>query len=210
MSLPSRAQFWETRFAATDAYVFGEEPNEFLVSQSHRVKRGARVLAVADGEGRNGVFLASLGAKVHATDISPTAIAKSRQLAAARGATLTWEQADVTNCAWPEGVYDVVAAIFVQFVTPLEQPEFFTNLQRALKPGGVLLLQGYRPEQLTYNTGGPKDAAQLYTETQLRAAFAGMTIEQVRAHDDVINEGDGHAGLSALIDLIATRPGEDA
>ncbi len=200
-----RAEFWEQRFAATEDYVFGEAPNAFLAAQAGRIKPGARVLSVADGEGRNGVFLASLGADVLATEISPAAIAKARRLAAARGVSLRWEQADVTSWAWPEAAFDVVAAIFVQFIVPAERPAFFSHLKRALKPGGVLLMQGYRPEQRGFNTGGPPEIDQLYTEAQLREAFADMEIAELRAHDSVIAEGKAHAGMSALIDLVAIR-----
>ncbi len=206
MAAPSRAAFWEARYAATDDYVFGEAPNTFLQAQAHRIKPGMRVLSVADGEGRNGVYLASLGADVHAVEISPTAIAKAKRLAAARGVSLTWEQADVTGWAWPQSTFDVVAAIFVQFITADEQAAFFANLARALKPGGVLLLQGYRPEQLAYGTGGPSEISQLYTEAQLRTAFSSLRIVSLRAHDEEIAEGAAHAGMSALIDLIAIKP----
>ena len=164
------------------------------------------MLAVADGEGRNGAFLASLGAAVHATEISPAAIAKAKRLAEARKVKLTWEQADVTSWNWPRATYDVVVAIFVQFITPAERPAFFAHLKGALKPAGVLLLQGYRPEQRAYNTGGPPEVEQLYTEAQLREAFADMEIVELRAHDSVIEEGAAHAGMSALIDLVAIRP----
>lgn len=201
-----RAAFWESRFAATEHYVFGEAPNAFLVEQAHRIKPGMRVLTVADGEGRNGVFLASLGGVVLATEISAAAIAKAKRLAEAHKVSLAWEQADVTSWAWPEAAYDVVVAIFVQFITPAERQAFFAHLKRALKPGGVLLLQGYRPEQRGYNTGGPPELDQLYTETQLREAFADMEIVTLRAHDSVIEEGSAHSGMSALIDLVAIRP----
>ncbi|GAN81661.1 SAM-dependent methyltransferase [Acidocella aminolytica] len=205
----SRGQFWEQRFAATDTYIFGETPNAFLVSQAKRIKPGDRVLAVADGEGRNGVFLAGLGAQVHAIELSAAAIAKAKRLAASRGLSLNWEQVDVTDWTWPEAAYDVVAAIFVQFITPDERQAFFTHLKRALKPGGVLLMQGYRPEQRAYKTGGPPEIDQLYTEAQLRDAFSDMEIVELRAHDSVIEEGGGHSGMSALIDLVAVRPTRD-
>ncbi len=202
----SREAHWERRFGSTDDYLFGTAPNAFLAAEAHRIAPGARVLAVADGEGRNGVFLAGRGAIVHAVDGARAAIAKSKRLAANRGVSLTWEQADLTKWHWPVSAYDVVVAIFVQFVTPTEQPAFFMHLQAALKPGGLLLLEGYRPEQIANHTGGPSDPAHLYTETLLRQAFAGMTIEALRSRDAMIEEGTGHAGMSALIDLIAVKP----
>ena len=205
MSDTSREAFWDNRYAATEDYVFGVAPNAFLAAEAHRIAPGAQVLAVADGEGRNGVFLAGRGALVHSVDAAPAAIAKSKRLAAASGLTLTWEEADLTRWDWPVARYDAVVAIFVQFMAPEERPAFFAHLQAALKPGGLLLLEGYRPEQLAYRTGGPRDPTHLYTEALLRQAFAGMTIEALRSYDAVIAEGTGHAGMSALIDLIA-RP----
>lgn len=202
----TREARWEARFGATEDYLFGTAPNAFLSAEAHRIPSGAKVLAVADGEGRNGVFLAGRGARVHAVDATAAAIAKSRRLAAERGVSLTWEQADLTRWTWPEADYDAVVAIFVQFTTAEERPAFFAGLRRALKPGGLLLLEGYRVEQLEYRTGGPGEASQLYTEALLRDAFADMTILSLRSYDGVIEEGVGHSGMSALIDLVALRP----
>ncbi len=207
MTDASRTDFWESRYAASDDYVFGVLPNAFLAAEAHRIAPGARVLAVADGEGRNGVFLAERGAVVHSVEASAAAIAKARRLAAERGVALTFEQADLMRWDWPVAAYDAVVAIFVQFVTAAERPAFFARLKRALKPGGVLLLEGYRVEQLAHRTGGPREATQLYSEALLREAFADMTIEVLRSYDAVIAEGTGHAGISALVDLIALQPG---
>jgi cyclopropane fatty-acyl-phospholipid synthase-like methyltransferase len=206
MSDTSREAHWENRYASTEDYIFGVAPNAFLAAEAHRIAPGAHVLAVADGEGRNGVFLAEHGAVVHSVDGSAAAIAKSKRLAASRGVTLTWERADLTKWDWPVAAYDAVVAIFVQFVTAAERPALFAHLQAALKPGGLLLLEGYRPEQIANATGGPRDPQHLYTEALLRDAFAGMTIEALRSYDAAIEEGTGHAGMSALIDLIAVKP----
>ncbi len=162
---------------------------------------------MADGEGRNSVFLAGNGADVHAVEVSPTAIARARELAARRGVHVAFEQADLLRWAWPEGAYDAVVAIFVQFVTPEERPAFFGRLVRALRPGGLLLLAGYRPEQVANRTGGPSDPAHCYTEALLRESFAGLEIERLDSYDAVLDEGPGHSGPSALIDLVArVRP----
>ena len=101
--------------------------------------------------------------------------------------------------------FDLVAAIFIQFAGPPLRDKIFAGMQRALKPGGLLLLQGYRPEQLAYGTGGPREATQLYTADLLREAFADMRILHLAEHDSVINEGRGHAGMSALVDLVAEK-----
>jgi hypothetical protein len=97
-------------------------------------------------------------------------------------------------------------AIFIQFADPEFRARIFAGMQQATKPGGLILLQGYRPEQIAYGTGGPPIPENLYTETLLREAFAGWTIEHLASHDSVIEEGAGHSGLSALIDLVARKP----
>ena len=98
-------------------------------------------------------------------------------------------------------------AIFIQFATPVERDPLFANIKHTLKPGGLLLLQGYTPRQLEYRTGGPPLAENMYTEAMLHDAFADMEILHLREHDDFISEGAGHHGMSALIDLVARKPG---
>jgi len=200
----SELERWETRYSAP-GYAFGKEPNAFLKAQAHRLPAGGRALSVADGEGRNGVWLAEQGLDVLAIDFSPTALKKSRALAAERGVRLSSEVADVTTWRWPTDAYDVIAAIFVQFVTPVERSALFANIKRALKPGGLLLMQGYRPKQLQYRTGGPQEADRMYTRPLLEAAFGDMAQIEIFEHDSAVNEGSSHVGLSALIDLVAKK-----
>ncbi len=197
---------WEARYAATSTYLFGTEPNRFLVEAEAHLPRAAKILAVADGEGRNGVFLASRGHQVHAVEYSATAIARAQHLAAAQGVSLHSEQADLLRWTWPVAAYDAVVAIFVQFVPPAARPAFFANMVAALRPGGILLLQGYRPEQIVNGTGGPSDPAHCYTEDLLRAEFADLALLHLHSHDAEIAEGTAHHGPSALIDLIARKP----
>lgn len=196
---------WNDRFSA-DHYIFGTEPNQFLTEQAHRLAPGASVLAVADGEGRNGVWLTQQGHKVTAIDISEIGQEKAAKLAAERGVTLDLRLVDVANWDWPENAFDAVVAIFIQFADPAMRSRIFEGMKRATKPGGLVLLQGYRPEQLAYATGGPKAIDNLYTEALLRDAFAGWTIEHLASHDSEVDEGPGHSGLSALIDIVARKP----
>jgi cyclopropane fatty-acyl-phospholipid synthase-like methyltransferase len=195
---------WEARFAAP-GYLFGTAPNAFLRGQQHRLRCGQRALSIADGEGRNGVWLAEQGLDVLAVDFSPTALGKAQALAAERGVTLRTEQADLIGWQWPQATFDVVVAIFIQFVTPAERPQVFDAIKAALRPGGLLLLQGYRPEQLGYRTGGPGNREQLYTRELLEQAFGDFSALDIREHDSVIQEGSGHAGMSALIDLVGHK-----
>jgi len=203
---------WDERYSGDD-YFYGTEPNAFLVSQRALLKPGMRCLAVADGEGRNGVWLAQQGLEVLSVDSSHVAQAKAKKLAQQRGVAMLFEQVDLLQWDWPvlssaegsENDFDVVVAIFIQFVTSPQREQMFAAIKRCLKPGGLLLLQGYTPRQLEYRTGGPSQVENLYTEAMLRKAFADMDIVQLREHDSVIREGTGHSGMSALIDMVARK-----
>ena len=203
--------FWDTRYAEP-GFLFGKAPNAFLQSQSHRLMPGQSVLAVADGEGRNGVWLAEQGLRVHAVEASSVALGKSRALAAQRGVSLEWEQVDLQTWDWPVAAVDVVAAIFIQFVGPEGRVKQFASIRQALKPGGLLILQGYTPRQLdfaalNFSTGGPPHAENMYTQAMLREAFGDWEILHLSEHDEIVEEGAGHSGQSALIDLVARKPG---
>ncbi|MGA8616180.1 MAG: class I SAM-dependent methyltransferase [Xanthobacteraceae bacterium] len=199
----SELERWQTRFSAPD-YAFGKAPNAFLKSQIHRLRPGQTALSVADGEGRNGVWLAEQGLDVLTIDFSPAGLAKAQALATERGVKLRTELADVTLWRWPASAFDVIVAIFI-FVEPHERTAFFTNLKGALKLGGLLLMQGYRPEQLKYRTGGPPNAERMYTRAILQEGFGDMAEVDIREHDGTISEGTAHVGMSALIDLVARK-----
>jgi SAM-dependent methyltransferase len=195
---------WEARFAVPD-YVFGTEPNEFLKAQAHLLPASGAVLSVADGEGRNGVWLAGRGLDVLAIDWSPSALAKALALAGQRGVTLRTQQADIVRWEWPVEQFDVVAGIFFQFLTPDERHQVFARMRDALRPGGLLLIEGYRPKQLEYRTGGPSQVENLYTRELLEAEFGSLSELQIDEHDSMRSEGTGHAGMSALIDLVGRK-----
>lgn len=205
--MTTSAPDWDARYARPD-YVYGTEPNAFLKRETPHLDRRGEVLCVADGEGRNSVWLAKQGFRVHAVDASAVALDKARALAATEGVmdAITFEQVDLMKWAWPRERYQSVVAIFIQFAGPEARVELFGNMKAALVPGGLLLLQGYRPEQIDYGTGGPSAAENLYDEAMLRGAFADFEIVHLVSHDTEIHEGDGHNGMSALADLIARHP----
>lgn len=206
MSVEQTAEYlrWEKRFSPTE-YVFGEEPNAFLARQKHRLPATGRALAVSDGEGRNGVWLAEQGLDVVSMDFSPKAQEKARALAARRGVKITTELADIFKYDWPEAAYDVIAVIFIQYMNPQERTQVFAGIARALKPGGLLLLEGYTPKQVKYGTGGPKEPENNYTAALLEAAFSGFARLDISIYDAELHEGAGHGGVSALIDLVAVK-----
>jgi len=197
-------EHWQERYA-TDEYRFGTAPNAFLAAQANRLPKSGKALAIADGEGRNGVFLAERGLDVLSLDFSPNGQAKARKLAAARGVTIRTEQADVINWNYPADTYDVVAAIFFQFAAPAERDRIFAGIRRTLKKGGLLLLEGYGPKQLEYKTGGPGILENLYTREILETAFADFSSLDIREYDAELHEGAGHGGMSALVDLVAVK-----
>lgn len=199
------SDFWNARYATGD-YIFGTAPNAFLASQRALIRPGMRALAVADGEGRNGVWLAERGAQVHAIDCSPAALEKAGKLAREHGVALEIEQADLLDWTWPDAAYDLVAAIFIQFAPPPERDRVIAGIRRTLKPGGLLILQGYTPKQLEFGTGGPPSVANMYTAELLRAWFGDWKILHLHQHESVIAEGSHHHGMSALIDLVARKP----
>jgi SAM-dependent methyltransferase len=200
----SEFERWEARFAAP-GYHFGTEPNAFLKSKAALLKPGKKALSIADGEGRNGVFLAEQGLDVLTMDFSPKALAKARALADERGVTIRAEQADLETWQWPVETFDVVAAIFFQFCAPPLRARVFAGIKRALKPGGLLLMEGYRPEQLKYKTGGPSEVENLYTRALLEQSFADFASVEIAEYDRDIQEGPGHGGMSALIDLVGRK-----
>jgi 2-polyprenyl-3-methyl-5-hydroxy-6-metoxy-1,4-benzoquinol methylase len=205
MAFGDEVQKWNSRFAADD-YHFGTAPNAFLAAQAARLRPGMTALSVADGEGRNSVWLARQGLAVTAFDVSPVGVEKARRLAREHGVSVDFSVADIHGYDWRARRYDVVAVVFIQFADPGERTRIFAGVHEALAPGGLLLLQGYTPRQLEYRTGGPPFASHLYTAALLRAAFAGLEILHLAEHDSVIEEGRGHCGMSALVDLVAQAP----
>ena len=207
MNAHEQEHMWSTRYrSAGEDYVFGTTPNRFLAAQSALLSAGSNALSVADGEGRNAVWLAEQGLQVTATEISPVALEKARKLAAGRHVEVDFVLADAVAWAYPEAAFDFVVAIFIQFATPAQRASIFAGMVRALKPGGHLILQGYTPKQLEFRTGGPSAVDHLYTADMLREAFGALEILHLQEYEDVLDEGVGHKGHSALVGLVARKP----
>ena len=200
----SEYQRWEDRFAVPD-YAFGKEPNYFLASCKPLLPRSGKALAVADGEGRNGVWLAEQGLDVMSLDFSPSAQRKGRALAKERGVTVTFLQADVHTFDYPEATFDVVAEIFTQFSAPPERAMKWGGMRKALRPAGLLIIQGYTPKQLQYGTGGPKEIENLYTRAMLEEAFRDFHDLTIVEEELELHEGTSHGGMSAVINLTARK-----
>ena len=200
------ASMWNQRFSGDD-YLFGREPNDYLRAKAPLLPAGGSVLCVADGEGRNSVGLARQGFKVQAFDISEVGVAKARKLASEAAVDIDYTVADCEQWNWTAQRHDGVVAVFIQFADPAMRERLFANIVRALKPGGVLILQGYTPKQLDYRTGGPSELSHLYTAAMLREAFAALQIDELVEYVAELQEGSRHAGTSALVGLVARRAG---
>lgn len=207
----NQEEIWSGRYrGAGDDYLFGVAPNRFLEHRAELLRNGRTALSVADGEGRNSVWLAEQGLEVTAVEISPVGVEKACRLAAGRNVAVNFEIADIMAPDWPPqektNAFDWVVGIFIQFVGPAERVKQIAALKRATRPGGRILLHGYTPKQIEYKTGGPSAVENLYTADLLRELFADWSIEELVEYEDEVDEGHGHKGRSALIGLVARKP----
>jgi SAM-dependent methyltransferase len=205
MSFADATQFWNERFDKEE-FIFGKEPNEYLVEQTKRyLKPKDKVLCIADGEGRNGVWLAKQGMKVIGFDASDIALAKAKQFAKDNQVEVDYSFSDTDSFTWQENSYDAVIGIFIQFADPAMRARIFKQTYKALKPGGYFILQGYTPKQLVYKTGGPSLIEHLYTEEMIRDLAKEFEILDLRCYEKELSEGVRHTGMSALLGLVAQK-----
>lgn len=195
---------WEQRFD-NDSYIFGEEPNEYLRSQLKLLKPG-NVLSIADGEGRNSVWLAKKDFEVDAFDFTSNAIRKAQRLADANNVIVNFHNIDWQSFNWKKNHYDNIVGIFFQFAGPEDRMKIFNHIDASLKPGGVVVLQGYSTAQMKFNTGGPGKLEHLYDEKILVTAFKHYELLDIRTYESEIHEGTSHKGMSGLIGFVAKKP----
>lgn len=200
----SSASMWDARYGGAP-HVYGTEPNDFLKTWAHRLPPRGRVLSLAEGEGRNAVFLAGLGHVVTAVDQSAVGLEKARRFAAARGVTLETVVADLTDYVVAPKAWDGVVSIFCH-VPPAVRCRLHAGVLAGLRPGGVFLLEAYRPAQLQYKTGGPPTADLLPSLDELRTELSGLEFfHAVETERDVV-EGSLHTGRAAVVQLVAVKP----
>jgi 2-polyprenyl-3-methyl-5-hydroxy-6-metoxy-1,4-benzoquinol methylase len=205
MSFADATQFWNERFNKVE-FIFGKEPNEYLVEQTKRyLKPKDKVLCIADGEGRNGVWLAKQGMQVTGFDASDIALAKAKQFAKDNQVEVDYSFSDTDSFTWQENSYDAVIGVFIQFADPAMRARIFKQTYKALKPGGIFILQGYTPKQLEYKTGGPSLIEHLYTEEMIRDLAKEFEILDLRCYEKELSEGARHTGMSALLGLVAQK-----
>ncbi|MBF5046539.1 class I SAM-dependent methyltransferase [Aggregicoccus sp. 17bor-14] len=204
-SPPNVAQQWDARFSGAD-FTYGTRPNDFLVEVAPRLPAGARVLSLGEGEGRNGVYLASLGHHVSAVDASRVGLEKAQRLAAERGVALQTQVADLADYRIAPASWDAVVCIFCHLPPPLRS-RVHREVVQGLRPGGLVLLEAYTPAQLGRGTGGPPVAELLYTPAQLREDFAGLELLTLHELERDVREGRLHTGRAAVVQLVARKAG---
>lgn len=198
-------QFWNQRFDKEE-FIFGKEPNEYLVEQATKyLTPQQKVLCIADGEGRNGVWLAKQGMKVVGFDASDIALAKAKQFAKDNQVVVDYSFSDTDSFHWHINAYDAVIGIFIQFADPEMRSRIFKQVHQTLKPGGIFILQGYTPKQLEYKTGGPSLIEHLYTEGMIRDLANEFEILDLSVYEKALSEGARHTGMSALLGLVAKK-----
>ena len=193
---------WDERFSIED-YLFGAEPAQALVKLEHYLIPQGDTLVIADGEGRNSVYLASRGFRVTASDSSTVANVKAKALAANQNVEVNYQVEDFFDIDWSAKQYDNIVGIFFQFIPPDKIKQVLTALPTAIKKGGTLLIHGYTPQQIELATGGPKDVSLMYTKELFEDVFEPEEIRVNKEYQMQLSEGSGHKGQSALIDFVA-------
>jgi cyclopropane fatty-acyl-phospholipid synthase-like methyltransferase len=205
MSFADATQFWNERFDKEE-FIFGKEPNEYLVEKTHQyLKPKDKVLCIADGEGRNGVWLAKQGMQVVGFDASDIALAKAKQFAKDNQVEVDYSFSDTDSYAWQANTYDAVIGIFIQFADPAMRARIFEQTYKTLKSGGLFILQGYTPKQLEYKTGGPSLIEHLYTDELIRELAKDFEVLELVSYEKELSEGPRHTGMSAILGLVARK-----
>ena len=194
-------KFWNERYASGE-YLYGTDPNSFLLE--HSALLTGPVLSLSEGEGRNAVFLAVRGLKVHGVDNSEVGLEKAKALAKSKGVEIQTEVADLANFEPKKNFYGSVISISAHLPSAIRN-KLYPLVEQCLKPGGIILLEAYSESQLARNTGGPKDADMLMTVAKLEREFPNCEPILVRELEREVSEGEGHTGLASVVQFIACK-----
>ena len=193
---------WDERYS-TEVYAYGTTPNEFLVENVNHIPKG-KVLSLAEGEGRNAVFLAKQGYDVTAVDGSVVGLNKARKLAQENDVVVEFIHADLADYDLGENKWDGIVAIFCPIPSSLRK-ELYKKVIAGLKQNGVFLLEAYTPEQLKHGTGGGTSVDVLQTEDSVRSELAGLKFKHLTELERDVREGVYHTGIGAVVQAIATK-----
>jgi len=199
----SEAQKWDQRYSEP-GYAYGTDPNEFLAASLKYLPAGGKVLCLADGEGRNSVFLARQGFEVTAVDSSAIGMKKTGDLAKEYGVQVHTVVADLAEFTFAPEQYDAIISIFCHLPPPLRK-SVHNSIPSSLKDGGIFLLEGYTPKQLQYGTGGPPVRELLMNLGDIQEELSKLKALHATELDREIHEGRLHTGIGAVVQLIAQK-----
>ncbi len=194
---------WDERYNSDD-FFYGKEPNTFLKEQTKHLKPNSKILCLAEGEGRNAVFLATLGHQVTAVDQSKVGLQKLEKMALSKGTHVETVCADLTDYIIPPNTYDTIISIWCHLPPKLRR-DVHQKSFLGLKNQGLFILEAYTPKQLEYKTGGPSDLALLLTLNDLRSDFPELQELHATETERFIEEGQGHKGQSAVVQFVAKK-----
>ncbi|HEX8708773.1 MAG TPA: class I SAM-dependent methyltransferase, partial [Pyrinomonadaceae bacterium] len=186
-----------------EEYAYGTVPNEFLVAQVGCIPNG-KVLSLAEGEGRNAVFLAKQGYAVTAVDASLVGLDKARKLAEENQVVVEFIHADLADYDLGENKWDGIVSIFCPLPSSLRK-ELYKKVIAGLKRNGVFLLEAYTPDQLKHNTGGGNSVDVMQTKESLRLELAGLKFKHLIELERDVVEGVYHTGIGSVVQAIATK-----
>lgn len=193
---------WDERYSAEE-YAYGTKPNDFLADNLKHLPKG-KVLSLAEGEGRNAVFLAKQGYQVTAVDASLVGLNKARKLAKEEGVVIEFIHADLSDYDLGENKWDGIFSIFCPLPSVIRK-QLYKNVEKGLKCEGTFLLESYTPKQLQYGTGGGKSVDVMQTESSLSLELAGLKFLHLLELDRDVIEGQYHTGIGAVVQAIATK-----
>jgi SAM-dependent methyltransferase len=193
-------KMWDERFSQHEP-VYGEAPNAFLAAQATRFQSGLKLLVPGDGYGRNGIWLAKQGFRVHTVDFSQVGVERALKSANAAGVDMTIEQADLTTWNWPVDHFDGAFSIFLHLPADV-RPKIHASMLRAVKPEGLIILEAFSPAQLQHSSGGPKQIDLLYTAEALHHDFAPAEPLLLEEKETQISEGSLHSGPASVVQAI--------
>ncbi len=196
-------KMWDERFSQAEP-VYGETANAYLQTQAFRLKAGMKVLVPADGYGRNGIWLAKQGLQVRTVDLSPVGVERARNAARAARLSMTIELGDLSIWKWPEEEFDAVVSIFLHLPPELRM-KIHASMLRALKPGGIVIIESFTPAQLQHTSGGPKQVELLSSADILRQDFASAEVVELEEVEVQLEEGHMHRGSAAVVHGVLQR-----
>ena len=200
-------EFWNNRYGATE-FAYGETPNEFFKAQIEQLPKGTLLLP-AEGEGRNGVFAATLGFDVNAFDLSEEGRKKALNLAIKHGVSLNYQVGTLETVAYPTECFDYLGLIYAHFPAPIKSA-YHQKLTTYLKTGGIVIFEAFSKKHLAYQqkyptVGGPQDVAMLFSIEEIEQDFPNFEIIKLEETEISLSEGIYHQGVGSVIRFIGKK-----